>query len=57
MLSTIRENKFGILPNLWNKLFKRDLIYQVMMNLDEKIFYGEDAACVYECLLNAKSIF
>lgn len=56
MLLTERESEFGVLPNLWNKLFKREIIYQTLMDLDDDIIYGEDAACVYKCLLNANSI-
>ena len=45
------------MPHFWNKLFDRELIYYALINLDDHIIYGEDVACVYNCILQAKSIF
>lgn len=49
--------KWGIFPGLWDKLFKRECIESFQMEVDEHIQMGEDAVCVYPCLLNAKSIY
>lgn len=47
----------GIPTNLWGKLFKRDIISKVQMSTSDNIIYGEDAACVYPCILNAESVY
>ncbi len=48
--------KFGILPYLWNKLFKRQLLARCYEDIDFRIYDGEDAAVVYPYLLSAKKI-
>ncbi len=47
---------FGIYSYLWNKLFKRELLLKYQMDVPDEIFIGEDSACVYPLVLNAKSI-
>lgn len=47
----------GISTNLWGKLFKRSIIGKVQMSVPNSITYGEDAACVYPCILNAESVY
>lgn len=46
----------GITPNLWSKLFKKELLCRHQFQVDPRITYGEDAACVYPCLLDADRI-
>jgi glycosyltransferase involved in cell wall biosynthesis len=46
----------GISPNLYDKLFKRDLLLRNQSAVDERIRYGEDDICVYSCLLNAERV-
>lgn len=46
----------GILPALWNKIFKRSILLPSLMNVDNHITMGEDVACTYPTLLNAKKI-
>ncbi len=56
----ISEDTFlelGIIPSIWDKLFKRELVKKYQMAVDDTIVMGEDAACVYPCLLNAQSIY
>lgn len=48
---------FGIYCNLVNKLFKRELLEQVYENINEEVFYGEDALTCYPYCLKAKSIY
>lgn len=48
--------QYGLYTYVWNKLFKRDKIFQFQMNVDNRITIGEDAACVYPALLEAESI-
>lgn len=47
----------GVLPYLWAKLVKRELLMECQMNVPDIISYAEDAACVYPCLLKADSIY
>ncbi len=47
----------GISTNLWGKLFNRNIIHRVQMNSSNHIIYGEDAACVYPCVLNSESVY
>lgn len=37
---------------VWNKLFKRELIYSHQMNVDDEIVVGEDSICVYPTLMD-----
>lgn len=46
----------GLFTYVWNKLFKKDLIYQYQMKVDKRIVIGEDSACVYPALLEAEAI-
>lgn len=46
-----------IFPSVWDKLFKRECIEKFQMSVDQRLKMGEDAACVYPCLLNAESIY
>lgn len=49
--------EWGILPNLWDKLYKRECLEEFQMNVDDRLTMGEDAACVYPTILNANSIY
>lgn len=49
--------RWGIFPGVWDKLFKREYIEPFQMEVDERICMGEDAVCVYPCLLNTESIY
>lgn len=48
---------WGIFPGVWDKLFKREYIEPFQMEVDERICMGEDAVCVYPCLLHVESIY
>ncbi len=56
MLYTGKFSQFGIYSYLWNKLFKREVIYNFQMAVDNSISMAEDAACTYPCILNAETI-
>ncbi len=56
MLSRGGFFRFGILPYMWNKLFKKTLLIRCYEDIDFKIYDGEDVAVVYPYLLRAKSI-
>lgn len=49
--------EWGIFPNLWDKLFKKEYIEDYQLKVNDIIKMGEDAACVYPCLLNVQSIY
>jgi glycosyltransferase involved in cell wall biosynthesis len=57
MLYTGEFSQFGIFSYLWNKIFRRDVIYDSQMSIDDRIFMAEDAACTYPALLNANSLY
>ncbi len=48
--------RHGITTYLWNKLFKREVIEQYQMAMDERITIGEDAATVYPAIMASKKI-
>lgn len=55
MLFDGRFYRFGVNPNCWSKLVKRELIEKNLTPVDERIRMGEDAAFIYPCLLDAQS--
>ena len=48
---------WGIFPGYWDKLFRRDVLEKYLNAVDERIMMGEDASCIYPCLLNSESIY
>ncbi len=56
MLYTGEYYKFGILPCLWAKIFKKTVLEQVSYKVDSRIILGEDGAVTYPALLKAKRI-
>lgn len=48
--------RFGVLPYLCNKLFRKILFQPFLENVDKQIFDGEDVAIVYPYLLAAQKI-
>lgn len=46
----------GITTYLWNKLFRRKVILQHQLNIDERITIGEDAATTYNAIMDSKKI-
>lgn len=46
-----------ITPNLWNKIFRRDLAKSIMEKINPDIFYGEDAVFVYQYILRCRSLY
>ena len=57
MIVNERFFEWGLFPSYWDKLFKREVIEKYILSVDEKIVMGEDAAGVYPCILNARSIY
>lgn len=56
MLHYAGNYKFGILQYLCGKLFKKGIILKVLEEVDERIWAGEDVACLYDACLSAKRI-
>ena len=56
MLFDGRFYSFGVNPNCWSKLVRRELIEKNLIPVDERIRMGEDAAFIYPCLLDSQSI-
>ena len=48
--------RHGITTYLWNKLFKKEIIKESQLSVDEHITIGEDGAAVYPALLKCKRI-
>ena len=56
MLYCEKPYRFGVLPYLCNKLFRKSLLQPLLEKVDKRIFDGEDAAVVYPYLLVARRI-
>lgn len=48
--------KHGITTYVWNKLFKREVLFDKQMAVDNRITVGEDAAVTYPVLTNCNRI-
>lgn len=48
--------KYGILPHLCSKIFRRSAIADCIEHVDENIVAGDDAAIVYPCILKSETI-
>lgn len=48
--------RFGINPNCWSKVFKKELLKKNLMQVASRTRMGEDAAFTYPCMLDAKDI-
>lgn len=48
---------YGAAPNLWNKLFRRELLERHLYRVPLSIKLGEDALVSYICLLESSSVF
>lgn len=47
----------GIFTYVWNKLFRKELLYPHQIAVEMGISIGEDAACVYPAIFTAQSIY
>lgn len=46
----------GIIPCLWLKIFKRELIKENIGLISDNVFRGEDLLCSYACIMDANTI-
>jgi glycosyltransferase involved in cell wall biosynthesis len=56
MLYSKAPYRFGVLPYMCNKMFRKDFMKQMLEKTDKRIFDGEDAAVVYQYLLLSQRI-
>lgn len=47
---------FGLMPYLWNKLIRRELLIQHQSKVPDDISTGEDVMCSYPCVIHAKRL-
>lgn len=48
---------FGVIPSLWSKIIRRDILINFMPNEPEEIKMGEDLAITLPCFLKAESVY
>lgn len=48
--------RIGVSTYVWNKLFRRELLLQVQLPVDNAISIGEDAAVTYPAIMQAKRL-
>ena len=48
--------RHGITTYLWNKLFRREILWEHQLAIDNRITIGEDAAVVYPALLSCRRV-
>lgn len=56
MISLGEFFRIGVSTYVWNKLFKRELLMQVQLPVDNAISIGEDAAVTYPAIILAKRL-
>lgn len=49
--------KYGIAPNMWNKLFRRELLREHLFHVPNDVSLGEDVLASYSYILEASSAF
>ncbi len=55
MLCNGQFYEFGVIPNIWAKLIKRDILLSCQMEVNNQVTIGEDTVCTMAVFLNAKS--
>ncbi len=48
---------FGVIPSLWSKIIRRDILIDFIPNEPEEIKMGDDLAITLPCLLKAESVY
>lgn len=56
MLTFERFSRIGISTYVWNKLFKRDKLFNFQMAVDNGVSIGEDAAVTYPYLMSCEKV-
>lgn len=56
MLSNGDFYRLGVSTYVWNKLFKRELLLEAQLNVDNSISIGEDGAVTYPAIMKARKV-
>jgi len=56
MLYTGKFSQFGIFSYSWGKLYRKEILLENQLKVDESITIGEDALCLYPTLLDANTL-
>lgn len=56
MLYSGRFFYFGIYAAMWNKIFRKSVVYENMIHVDPKIRIGEDGLTTFASMLDAKKV-
>lgn len=56
MIDTETFFRSNISIHLYNKIYRKDLLKHYQCKVDDYVNVGDDAACVYPCVLNARKI-
>lgn len=56
MLMTDNFFEWGILPHLCDKIMKKEIVERNIGVVADTITFGEDAACVFPCMLDTESV-
>lgn len=57
MIYNKAEQCFGVAPNMWNKIFKRELVEKYIYRIDPRIRSGEDGLLTFSCFMDAERIY
>lgn len=57
MLFSPMKNMPGIHSSLCNKVIRRSILENAIMDITDEIYLGEDGICTYPCMLDAKSVY
>ena len=57
MLFTGEYYKYGVYPNVWNKMYKTEILKPTMEIIPDCLTLGEDAALTYSVLFNVRSFY
>lgn len=49
--------EWNMFPGVWDKLYRKDLLMQFQMQVDDGLRMGEDAACTYSLMLHVRSCY
>ena len=49
--------RFGIAPNMWNKIWKRQLVEKYLFRIDRRIRSGEDGLLTFSCFYEAQRVW
>jgi glycosyltransferase involved in cell wall biosynthesis len=56
MISGNRFFEWQVIPTLWDVILKKELLEKHQYEVEDGITLGEDAVCIYPCLLDADSV-